>query len=144
MGPSWIRSWIHASCIGRQTLCHWATSEVFLYNFYSIFFNHHCNREEQNLTPCWICFLQPLLSVAFVTTTTKRTLSVAMSMHNGCVGNPAPLPECSTKVPLFGSQGDILTLPTCEWLPEGRNELIPTSPPRGWPTRRYFARLMVT
>ena len=42
-------------------------------------------------------------------------LSTAVSIHNGLPQGTLPL--ClNVKVPLLGSQRDILTLPTCEWL----------------------------
>ena len=40
-----------------------------------------------------------------------------------CLGNPAPLPECLTKMLLFR------TLSTCGWLQEGRNEHRPFQRP---------------
>ena len=42
-------------------------------------------------------------------------------------------------MPLFSSQRDNLTLPTCEWL---QKEEINTSPPQVWPCQETFARLM--
>ena len=84
-----------------------------------------CKREEQNLTPCWICFFyfnlcSPLL---FVNIISKRMLYIAIGLHNGLPRGTLPL--ClNVKVPLFSSQRNILTLPTCEWLQERRNEHI--------------------
>ena len=53
--------------------------------------------------------------MAFFTSITETILSILVSIHNGLPqGN---LSLCiNVKVTLFSSQGDILTLPTCEWL----------------------------
>ena len=95
---------------------------LLLYNFYSIFVNHHCNREEQNLAPCWICFLQPLLSAAFVTITTKRMLPAALSMHNGLCGEPCPsawtFNQSAFKVQFTGRPSD----PAHLWMAAGRKK----------------------
>ena len=60
-----------------------------------------------------VCFT--LIFIPFVTLITERILSIVVSVHNGLPqGN---LSLClNVKVTLFSSQGDILTLPTCEWL----------------------------
>ena len=51
--------------------------------------------------------------------------------------NPAPVPDCQTQVPFFSSQRNNLTLPTCEWLQERRNEHIPST---RWPFLEMFCK----
>ena len=82
-----------------------------------------CNREEQNLTPCWICFFYFNLcsSLLFVTIITKRILSIAIGIHNGLPQGTLPLHLNVTKVALNSSQGDNQTLSTCGCLQKRRN-----------------------
>ena len=48
-----------------------------------------------------------------------------------------PVPDCQTQVPFFSSQRNNLTLPTCEWLQERRNEHIPST---RWPFLEMFCK----
>ena len=82
-------------------------------------------REEKKNVIAWGSFV-PLLSIA-VTIITEMMLSICYKYTYWPASmNLAPLPECYTKVPLFSSQGEILTLPTCEWLQKRRNQHIPS------------------
>ena len=73
---------------------------------------------------------------------TKRMLSIPISIHNGLpLGNPAPLPECKMKEPLFSSQRNTLSLPTCEWLKKKKG--INALPPQGcWRSSRVLEKTL--
>ena len=65
-----------------------------------------CHREEPILTPLWNCFFDSLFAAVII-------------IHKWHTSkDPAPLP---VKVPLFSSQRDNMTLPTCEWLQKRRD-----------------------
>ena len=71
-------------------------------------YQRNYNREEPILTPCWIC-----------------SFDVNVAIHSFRQGT---LRFClNVKVPIFGSQGDNLTLTTCEWLQKRKklNKCLP-------------------
>ena len=65
-----------------------------------------CCRKKPILTPCRICSFDFNLYLSL--------LLFLQSYKIACLRDPSSLPDCLTKVPLFSSLGDNLTLPICE------------------------------
>ena len=98
-------------------------------NNYYYYFSSQClcYLEEQNLTPCWICFFYFNLCFPLLLFTKK-----ILSIHNGLPQGTLPLclkvkPKC------LGIADPFLT---CEW-----KEEINTSLPQGRPFQEIFKRL---
>ena len=100
----------------------------------------NCNGEEQNLTPCCICFFYFKLCslMLFVTIITKRMLSIAVSIHNGLPWGTLHL--ClNVKLKCLCSAHRETFWP-CPPMNGCRKEEINTSPPRGWPSQEIFCK----
>ena len=105
---------------------------------YSMRWCSFCNREEQNLTPCWICsFYFYLCSLLlFVTIITKRMLSIALSKHNDLPQGTLSL--ClNVKLKCLCSAHRETPWP-CPPVNGCKKEEINTSPSRGWPNQEMF------
>lgn len=110
-----------------------------LLNSQKTWFNHVwtgtiCTRkkycmEEPIMTPCWVCYFK-LCFLLFLFT--ERILFIC----NGLPQEPCPSAWMFSQMSLFR------TLSTCEWLLEGRNQLIPSlrlaGPGETWKINSFF------
>ena len=85
---------------------------------------YNCNKEEPNLTTCWICFFYFNLCVRLLFLFTKRILSI----HNGLPGGTLPLclnvkPKCLC----LGKHPDLVHL----WMAARKKKLIHALPEAG-------------
>ena len=93
---------------------------------------HSCNKEEPNLTTCWICFFYFKLCFPLFLFT-KRIQSI----HNGLPRGTLTL--CLNVKPKCLCSGKHPDRPPVDGY---KKEEINTSPPRGWPFQGIFATLM--